>query len=381
MTRKSFLVLLALLIVLLGAGVAVYLSQRADWRSSDTRVGQRLVPGLVISNVGLIHIQEPGSEVNIEHKDTGWTVRERNNYPANLDRIAEFLDKLAGLKVVQVEPLPESQRQRLQLVEPKGEAKEAGTLVEIKDKAGKQIARLILGRKVVRQSATTAPTKGSPDPSGRYVAGTEPGVFVVVSDPLTLAEGKPQPWLGRDLIRVTQAKRMTSIGPNGKVRWSAVRDSENADWKSAQPGDKLDNNKLQDLVSVLIYVALADVAPDASKAGFENGPSLKIDTFHNYHYTLTFGDQTGDLRYMKVALEGDPPPTRPPEKGESAEDKEKKDKQYLEDHKGMLAQIAREKKLEGWTFLVKNDDVQALLRDRAQLLPEKKDAKKDDGKK
>jgi hypothetical protein len=381
MTRGQFLFVVGLLVVLLAAGGAVYWSQRSDWRSADTRVGQRLVPGLLIADVREIRIQDTQGVVTVEAKDGVWRLRERKDYPANLDRIAEFLDKLAALKVVQVEPLPDSQRARLQLVEPKDEkAKDAGTVVEIKDKAGKTVTRLLLGRKVVRQSATTAPTKGTPDASGRYVAGTEPGVFVVVSDPLTLAEAKPAPWLSRDLIRVHQASRMSSLGPDGKVRWSAARESESADWKSTQ-GDKLDSNKLQDLVSVLIYVALADVAPDASKAGFENGVTLKIDTFLNYHYALTFGNQEGDLRYMKVALEGDPPPTRKPEKNESAEDKEKKDKQYAEDYKGMLGQIAREKKLEGWTFLVKNEDIQALLRDRAQLQPEKKDDKKKDEKK
>ena len=112
------------------------------------------------------------------------------------------------------------------------------------------------------------------------------------------------------------------------------------------------------------------MAPDASNAGFDKGVTLKIDTFNNYHYALTFGSQVGDLRYMKVALEAAPPPTRPPQEGESAEDKKKNDEQYLKDHAGMLAHVQREKKLEGWTFLVKDEDVKALVRDRAQLLPE-----------
>ena len=144
----------------------------------------------------------------------------------------------------------------------------------------------------------------------------------------------------------------------------------------------LERGKLQDLVSALIYISLAEVAPDASNAGFDKGVTLKIDTFNNYHYALTLGNQVGDLRYMKVALEAAPPPTRPPQEGESAEDKKKNDEQYLKDHDGMLAHVQREKKLEGWTFLVKDEDVKALVRDRSQLLPEpKKDDKKGEAKK
>jgi hypothetical protein len=376
MNRKQFLTLVVVLALLLAAGAAVFFSQRGEWNASDTRVGQRLIPGLVVANVTEIHLKDANGEVTVQSKDGQWHVKERNDYPGNLDRIAEFLSKVAELKAVQVEPLVDSQRGRLDLVEPKGpDTKNAGTAVELKDKAGKT-TRLLLGKPVVRQNATTAPEKGGPAPSGRYVAPPEPGVLAVVSDPLSLAQAKPAPWLARDLVRVVQASRMTSVGADGKVRWSASRPNESADWKSTT-GDKLDSNKLQDLVSAMLYIALADVATDPSRAGFENGVTLKIDTFNNYHYALTFGKNEGDLRYMKVALEAAPPPTRPPQEGEAAEDKKKNDEQYLKDHDGMLAHMKREKKLEGWTFLVKEEDVKALVRDRAQLQPEpKKDAKK-----
>ena len=383
MNQRQFFIVIGVLVVLLAAGAGVMWSQRGEWRGSDdTRVGQRLVPGLVIAEVSEVHVKNPTDEVTIEFKDGLWRVKERGGYPGNLDRMAEFLDKLAALKITQVDPLPESQRARLQLVEPKGpDTASSATLLEIKNKAGKT-TRLLLGKAVTAQSATTAPTKGGPSASGRYVAPPEPGVFVVVSDPMSQAEAKPAPWLARDLVRVVQASRMTSVGADGKVRWSASRPNESADWKSTRPEDRLDNNKLQDLVSALIYISVADVAPDASKAGFDKGVTLKVDTFNNYHYALTFGESVGDLRFLKIALEADPPPSRPPQQGEAPADKEKNDQQYLKDHDGMIAHVAREKKLEGWTFLVRDEDVKALIRDRAQLLPDlKKDDKKGETKK
>jgi hypothetical protein len=380
MNRNQFLILAAIMLVLVAAGAGVFYFQRGEWRTVDTRVGQRLVPGLVISDVAEIRIVESGSVVTVEKKEGLWTVKERAGYQGNVDRIAEFLNKLTDLKTAQVEPLADSHRARLGLVEPKEGVKDAGTLVEIKDKGGKT-TRLLLGKQVVRQSATTAPGKASPGASGRYVAPPEPGVFAVVSDSLSLAEAKPALWLYRDIVRVVQASRISSVGPGGKVRWSASRPNESADWKSDSAEQRVDNNKVQDLVSALIYVPLTDIAPDASQAGFEDGVTLKIDTFNNYHYTLTFGRQDGDLRYMKVALEADPPKARPPQKGESAEDKKSRDEQYAKDHDGMLAHVQREKKTEGWTYLVKNEDIQALLRDRGQMQPDRKDDKKGEKKK
>ncbi len=375
MKRSQFLILVAVLVVLVAAGAGVAWRQQQQWRGEDARVGQPLVPGLIAANVAGIALRDAQSGVTLDQKDGAWHVAERGGYPASVERIGEFLAKLAELKIAQVEPFAESQRQRLELLQPKPGVKESGIAIELKDKSGKSSARLLLGKKVVRQSATTAPTKGSAEPSGRYVESSDPGSVLVVSDPLSIAEAKPELWLAKDLIRVHGAKQMTSL-LGGKVRWSVARDSESADWKSTLPGDKIDNNKVQDLVSVLIYIALADVAVDAPEAGFERNPVLKVATFDNFNYSLSFGDQKGDLRYLKISLEGNPPAARVPSKNETPEDKAKKDKEFDDNHKGLLEQLAREKKLEGWTFLVRNSDVESLLRDRAQLLPEKKDASK-----
>jgi hypothetical protein len=376
MTRKQFLVLLAVLVLLLGAGAWVMWSQQSDWRSTDTRVGQRVVPGLVIANVAEIRIQEPGKSVTLHRKEGNtWHVKERNDYPASYERIGELLNKLADLKATQVEALGEKQRPRLGLVEPKGDARDGGTLLEMKDKDGKT-TRLLLGKPVVRQSQTTAPTKGTTPPTGRYVLGAEKDALIIVNDPLSNVQAEPGPWLSRDLIRVHNAGTMTSLTPDGKVRWKVSRPNENADWKAADGGPAIDNNKVQDLVSVLIYVALADVATDPAKAGFDKGVVLKIDTLHNTQYTLQLGDKVGDLRYFKASLTGDPPRTRTPGKNETPEEKEKKDKEHEENYKGQLGQLEREGRIRDWTFLVKDEDVKNLLRDRAELLPSKKQDEK-----
>ena len=374
MKRNQFLILVAVLVVLIAAGAGVAWRQQGQFRGADARVGKPLIPGLVVANVSGILIRDPGGEVTLEQKDGSWHVQERGGYSASVERIGEFLAKLAGLKIAEAEPLADSQLGRLQLLEPKGpQVKEGGTAVELKDKTGKPVAKLLLGKKVVKQSATTAPTKGAPEPSGRYVADSnQPGSLLVVSDPLSVAEAKPELWLAKDLIRVHGARQMSSVSPDGKVRWSVARDSESADWKSTLPARKVDNNKVQDLVSVLIYIALADVASDTPDAGFNRNPTLKVSTFDNLNYSLNFGDQHGDLRYLRISLNGNPPDARVPAKNESAEDKAKKDKEFEENHKGLLMQLEREKKLEGWTFLVRNSDVEALLRDRAQLAPEEK---------
>jgi hypothetical protein len=175
MTRKQLLALLVVLAVLVAAGVAVMRLNRDDWRADDKRVGERLIPGLVIASVAEIHIKEAGKEVSlVRDAQDHWSVRQRNGYPAHIERIGDFLTKLADIKVAQVEPLGESQRSRLDLVEPaSADMKNAGIQLELNDKEGKPDGRLQICKKVERQTQTTAPTKGATAPTGRYVLAQE----------------------------------------------------------------------------------------------------------------------------------------------------------------------------------------------------------------
>jgi len=379
MNRRQFLILVAVLLALAAAGAAVMWWQRADWRSSSATVGERLLPGLVVSEVERIRVIESGETVTLNRVDGKWQVAERNGYPAGLDRIADFLAKLAELKITQLEPLAESQRARMQLLEPKtAPGKDAGTAVELEGKDGKPLGRVLLGKRVVMQAQTTAPAKGSPQPTGRYVVGKDPASMAVILDTLQNAEAKPGPWLARDLIRVSGAKAMQWSSGSGKPGWSVVRESETKDWRFADSGEKLDNNKVQDIVSVVLYIALGDVVTDPGKGGFDKGASLKIQGFDGLAYTLRLGDLEGEMRYLRVALSGEPPKVRVPGKGETAEEKEKLDKTFEENRKAWMLGLERERKLEPWTFLVPNSNIESLSRDRSQLLPS---AKKDDAKK
>ena len=380
MSRNHFLVLIGVLVALAVAGAGVMWLQRSDWRSSNSKVGEKLIPGLVVSAVEKMRIVEANESVTMNRVDGKWQVAERDGYPAHIDRIAEFMAKLADLKITQLEPMAESQRARLQLLEPKGgPTKDAGIVVELEGAGGKSLGRLLLGKRVVMQAQTTAPSKGAAQPTGRYVVtGSDAANVAVILDPLPNAEAKPGLWLSRDLIRVSNAKAMQWGSGNGRPGWSVIRENETKDWRFADSGEKLDNNKVQDLVSVLLYIALADVVTDKTKGNFEKGATLKVQSFDGLGYTIRLGDLEGENRYIKVALTGEPPTVRVPGKDENAEEKDKLDKTFVENRKAWMLGLDRERKLEPWTFLVPNSNIESLSRDRTQIVP---GAKKDEPKK
>jgi hypothetical protein len=363
------------LVVLAAAGAAVVVSDRSGWQSADSRAGQRVVAGLRISEVAEIAIRDAAGELHLVRGETGWSVRERAAFAADTDRIGELLVKLAELKIVQSEALPESQRARLELVDPKDKAAQgAGIQLELKDSKGAPLARLLLGKKVTKSTAVASLGRGEAEATGRYLtAGTDAGTMLVVAEPLTQVESKPDAWLVKDLVRADGARSITS-SKDGKLRWTVTREGESADWKFAGSAEKPDLQKATDLASSLNWVNLVDVVADPAQVdtGLDHAVVIKAETFDGPSYTLRIGKRAGDNYYVRVAVSGEPRKTRAPAKGEKAEDKAKKDKEFEEYRKKLSEKLERERKLDKWTYLVGKSVVEPLLRDRPQLLPEKK---------
>jgi len=375
MNRKQFLIALAVLVVLALAGVGVVVSDRSGWKTTDSRAGQKVIADLRISDVAQIAIRDAAGELHLVRGESGWSLRERAGFAAETDRIGELLVKVAELKVVQSEPLPESQRARLELVEPKDKAGQgAGTLLELKDAKGGTLGRLLLGKKVMKSTTVASLGRGEADATGRYLtAGGDSGTMLVVAEPLTQVESKPDAWLVKDLVRADGTRSIAS-SKDGKLRWTVTRERESADWKFAGSGEKPDLQKATDLASSLNWVNLVDVVADPAKVdtGLDHAVVIKAETFDGPSYTLRIGNRRGDNYYLRVAVSGDPRKTRAPAKGEKAEDKAKKDKEFEEYRKKLSEKLERERKLDKWTYLVGKSVVEPLLRDRSQLLPEKK---------
>src|SRR5256885_6481952 len=143
-------------------------------------------------------VDRPG-DLHRVRGEAGGAVPERAGFAADTDRIAALLVKLAELKIVQSEPLPESQRARLELLEPKGKAPGGGTLIELKDAKGGSLGRLLLGQEIGQSSPVASLSRGEAEATGRYlVAGGAPGTMLAVAEPLAEVEAKPAPWLAQD---------------------------------------------------------------------------------------------------------------------------------------------------------------------------------------
>ena len=96
MTTKNLVVLGAVAVVL---GGAAYFLNSGSKGTAPKLNGKAVAAGLKLADVARIEI---GDKLKLAAGDKGWTVETLNGYPADREKIAENLLKLADLKVGQL---------------------------------------------------------------------------------------------------------------------------------------------------------------------------------------------------------------------------------------------------------------------------------------
>jgi hypothetical protein len=373
MNRKQFLILVIALLVLGGAGLALFWQDIAAYRASGAKIGAKLLPDLKLNEVAQVRLQDAKSQVTLVKKDNAWLVRERGDYPANVQDIGDLLIKLAELKVVQSETVGESLLPRLDLAAP-GRREGSGTLIEFKDAAGKPLASLILGKIILKKDPVNPlPSAQNGVPAGRYVlVGKSTDTVIGVSDPLEGARAEPGKWLARDFFKADRIKTLALAG-EGAASWKITRDTEYGQWKFASGGGELDASAAVGAVNALGGLNFTDVVVDPKPEDTEKPVTAMAETFDNLTYTVKIArKKTGDEDYVSFTVSGEPPRERVPEKGEKPDEKARLDKEFAASLKKLEARVASEKALAKWTYAVPAKSLLPLIKERAQLVAAKK---------
>lgn len=349
-------VLIVLLVVLGGGALLIRGQQGAQQPAVSGTLGQPLLKDLKAADVAAISIRAPGSTLTLQRKDDRWTIAERGDFTADLEKVRAFVLKAIELKVGQAEPIGEKDRARLRL-------DESGTLVEFKSSDGKRLAALTLGKKYFK-SEPANPEKALGD--GRFVMipGEDKRV-VIVSDPLAQATTTTAEWVAKSGIQAELVKSLEVKFADGSA-WRIERSGDNADWKldGLQPGEKLEITKANSASYSLSIIEVVDVLPkDASPAvtGLDKPTTAVAHTFDGLAYTLQIGKLVDDNYHVTVAIAGEPRP-----EGKDAAERAKK----------LAERLPREKALEGHVLLVPKSKLEDVLKKRPELLEKPEEAKK-----
>jgi hypothetical protein len=387
MNQKQLITLVVLVAVLGGAGWWLYKGKETSWKGGTKGTAQKLLGELPVNDVAQIVIKGGTNELDLVKKDNLWRVQQRDDYPANYAEISGFLLKAADLKVVQTEEIGPSLLGRFKLLPP-GPATNTAVLVELRDQNGKAIRSLLLGKTHMRK------TEGRPSPmgdmgesegwpDGRYVmVGTGAKTVAVISDPLSNMEAKPEQWLNKDFFKVEKIRSIAVTYPVATNSFKVTRETENAtDWKlsEAKPGEQLDSSKTSSFSYALNSPSFNDVLAASAtpeQCGLDKPTVATVETFDNFTYTFKVGQKTNDNFPVTLTVTAQIPKERTPGKDEKPEDKTKLDKEFKDKHQKLEEKLAEEKKYEKRIYLVANWTMDSVLKERSQLLAEKKEEPK-----
>ena len=375
MKGKQLALLLVLVVVVGGASWYLQRGNRSSWSETGTGSGGKVV-NLALNDVSRVVIKASDGEVNLVKKDDAWSVQERADYPAAFEKVSDLLRKVWDLKTVQAVKVGASQLPRLELVEP-GKEGGSGTLLEFKDKDGKRLEALLLGKKYLRKSdASMGDMPGFP--AGRYVMPiAEKATVSLVSDSFEEAIPKADQWLKKDFIKIDGVKAITLAGTTEPQHWKLSRETPTAEWKlvDAKPDEQLDAAKTSPLNSLFANASFTDVlAPDAKPAetGLDQPTVATVETIDNFTYTLKIGKLTGESYPVTIDVAAAPAKERTPGKDEKPEDKAKLDEEFQATQKRLEEKLATEKKFAGRPYLIARFTIDSILKDRTALLAEKK---------
>ena len=195
---------------------------------------------------------------------------------------------------------------------------------------------------------------------------------------MSAIEVNPESWLDHDFFKIDKLQSVSLVSTNATNSWKLSRLTENDPWVLADTnaGEMLDSNKVSSLSGAVSYPRFVDVASNAapSVTGLDKPLALTLTTFDHFTYELKVGGKTPENNfYLTVAVAADLPAQRDAGKDEKPEDKQKLDKEFQDKTKVLQEKLAREKSLAAWVYVVDSSLVDPLIRDRSQLLVDKKE--------
>lgn len=286
MNTKSLMALLGVAVVL---GGAAYFLQRGSRPAAAKLNGKAILPGLSVADVARIEV---GDKLALAASADGWKVESLHGYPADREKIAENLMKLADLKVGQVA---------------RGRKLGAETKVSLKDAAGKELAALTLGDKHTKKATGQAAMYGGGYPDGRYVGFA--GETVLVKDTLDAFDGETRQWCNTRIASIPSSDVQAVKYAHGDEVVELTKGT-NSVWtlKGLTDKEELDTSKTYSLDSALSYLdfnAVADPKLTEAELGFATGFVYTVtvkEGSNTVNRVATVGNKVkdGSDRYFKL---------------------------------------------------------------------------------
>jgi hypothetical protein len=299
MKAKTLGILAGITIIIIG--LAVFLNQDTTKPLSK---GRGLVfPELMakINDVTELTIESTGETVTLVRQENSWGVKEKNHYPAALEKVKGSLVGMAELRFREPKTTNPDLYEKLGLQDQTQEGSRA-TLVTIRANQNQEAAKLLIGDQ--------RPAKENPSLSEIYVRKPDDPQTWLVTGKLPL-ERTVIEWLDQDILNLegTRVSRVRVMHPGGESLTVQKTSPDALDFQIADipKGYKVQSQfNVNNVVNALSQLTLDDVKEEeATESEGQPGVKAVLETFDGLKVTV----QTlmeGETVYGKISAEFDP---------------------------------------------------------------------------
>ena len=360
--------------VLAGAGALIVHYRDIPSRSGE--MGAYLLEQLPANDVVSIVVKTPDAAVSLMKEGDLWVVEERFSYPADFSKISELVKTLREVKVGRKFASSEKVLKRLSIKPPDDTGApedERGTGIRMKDKDGKPILDMVLGKTRIRRDE-----KGPPD--GQYVMLGKDTEIYLIDKILSSFQADPSAWLEKSPVKVDakEIRKISCLGPGGKtVRYTFERPGKGKDFELIAPSGRQDVKKssLNRLANALSSLEVKDVenpsAPPGS-IGKDTSPQVDYHLFDGRIYRVYPGNTCSATLpcYLKIEVDYQEPGPQTAEKDNAAS--QKKAPAATKSREEVAALTAEQNdRLRPWVYVIPEWQHKAFITDFGQLVEKK----------
>jgi len=299
MKANTLGILAAITIIVIG--VAVFLNQE---NTKPLSQGRGLVfPELMaqINEVTEFTIESTGETVTLVRQENSWGIKERDHYPAALDKVKGSLVGMAELRFREPKTNNPDLYEKLGLQDQTHEGSRA-TLVTIRTNQNQGAAKLLIGDQ--------RPAKGNPSLSEIYVRKPDDPQTWLVTGKLSL-ERTVTEWLDQDILALagTRIHRVRVMHPGGESLTVEKTSPDAVDFQIADmpKGYKVQSQfNVNNVVTTLSKLTLDDVKKkEAIDSEGKAGVKAVLETFDGLQVSVEILTQDETV-YGKITAAFDP---------------------------------------------------------------------------
>jgi hypothetical protein len=359
--------------------------RRARISKIEDRIGKLAVPALQdadrANSIERISFQSEDGTVTVARVDGAWVAPDKYNYPLDFEKAGGFVRKLAELKIGQIVPPGEKEREALELTG------DDGTLLEMTDGAGNVVAAVRFGKEHESRPSGAGQYGGYPD--GRYIGVGEDAYLV--SETFMDLPGDARDWLDKEIVNHAAADIAEATVTDSEGRTLTFKRPEGGGdlaLTDLADDEKMTGYKANDLANMFSYLNLNDVADPAAgdeALGLSTGLVVVAKSKKGQVFTATLGNSPADSadRYIRIGVAYEAPAEPAVEIPEDEdEDAKKKREEAAAKRREAQAKLAAETKelndrISKWVYVVSSYKVDDVKTDRSHFV-EKKEEKKDE---